>query len=110
MGYALTKTIHGSLASSPEIGELETSGLWPSYGETSATNPDELVEDSAISRIVFKHELEVSSSPIGGTPIAGWWMMVFVNGKIPSFEMDDDLGVPLFFRKPPFSQSSIVSK
>ena len=28
----------------------------------------------------------------GGTPSYGWFWL----GKIPSFEMDDDLGVPLF--------------
>ena len=28
----------------------------------------------------------------GGIPIAGW----FFSGKTPSFEMDDDLGVPPF--------------
>ena len=28
-------------------------------------------------------------------------MLVFVNGKIPPFEMDDDWGYP-YFRKPPY--------
>ena len=37
----------------------------------------------------------------GGTPIAGWF---FFQGKS-HLQMDDDLGVPLFFRKPPQSQA-----
>ena len=39
-------------------------------------------------------------SIVMGVPPIGW--MVFVYGKIPSFEMDDDVwGVALWLRKPP---------
>ena len=66
--------------------------------------------------IVTFSRSQKSSSVFWGTPIDGQFpfggflkwgilskLLVFVNGKIPSFEMDENWGVLLAIRKPPFT-------